>query len=258
MIGNKPSDQDGKYAGAVRLTGLPVYAQDGRVLMHVGVGYQHQALVDHKFTVANRPLLRAGSGGGTDTPNVLFTGTFFSPHGADILDLEWALVYGPFAVSAEYAIVRGTDLFERFDGVTFSGPRGNVAYQAWYVEAGWFLTPGDYRRFDKKTAEWARTSSQENGFLKRTEDCGWCCGHGAVQLLARYTYLDLVSGDPVLTPTSGGARAGKQHDITLGVNWYLNSQVWIDVNYIWTHVDSVVAGASGNFQGLGTRLHIDF
>src|SRR5262249_51385338 len=106
--------QDGKYAGAVRLTGLPVYEQDGRVLLHVGAGYQHQALVDHQFNVANRPLLRAGSGGGTDTPNVLFTGTFFSPNGADVLDLEWALVYGPFALSGEYAIAHGTNVFDQF------------------------------------------------------------------------------------------------------------------------------------------------
>src|SRR5262249_50074077 len=69
--------QDGKYAGAVRLAGLPVYAQDGRAFLHIGAGYEHQSLVDHKFNVANRPLLRSGSGGGSDTPNVLFTGTFF-------------------------------------------------------------------------------------------------------------------------------------------------------------------------------------
>jgi hypothetical protein len=30
------------------------------------------------------------------------------------------------------------------------------------------------------------------------------------------------------------------------------------VDLIWTHIDSVVATASGDFQGLGVRVHIDF
>jgi phosphate-selective porin OprO/OprP len=76
--------------------------------------------------------------------------------------------------------------------------------------------------------------------------------------VARYTYLNLVSGSPTLTPADGGARAGRQHDVTLGVNWYLNPQVYVLVNYVWTHLDSVVPGASGNVQGVGCRLHIDF
>jgi phosphate-selective porin len=62
----------------------------------------------------------------------------------------------------------------------------------------------------------------------------------------------------VLTPTSGGARAGRQQDVTLGVNWYINSQTWVMLDYVVTHIDSVVPGASGNIQGIGCRLHIDF
>jgi phosphate-selective porin OprO/OprP len=85
-----------------------------------------------------------------------------------------------------------------------------------------------------------------------------CCGFGAVELVARYTYLDLVSGNPVLTSTTGGAQAGKQQDVTLGVNWYFNPQVWLMVNGIWSHIDSVVPGATGDFQALGVRLHVDF
>jgi phosphate-selective porin OprO and OprP len=249
---------DGEYAGSVRLTGLPVYEQDGRVLVHLGVGYQHQALVGHQFVVASRPLIRSGSGTDGDTPNVLSTGTFFTPNGADIIDFEGAFVYGPFALSAEYALARGTDVFESFNGAVFSGPRGNVTYDAFYVEGGYLLTPGDYRRFDKKNGVWARTVPEENAFIARGEHGGWCCGRGAVQLVARYTFLNLVGGSPVLTPTSGGARAGRQEDVTLGVNWYLNPQVFIMVDYVWTHIDSVVAGASGGLQALGCRLHVDF
>src|SRR6266545_4031537 len=249
--------QDGLYAVGLRLTGLPIYQDDGRVLMHLGFDYFHHALTGHTFAVGNRMPLRAG-GGSDEIPDLLATGNFFTPNGVDVVDFEWAFVYGPFAMSAEYALARATDVFESFNGVNFAGPRGNVTYQAFYVESGYFLTPGDRRRYDKKTGTWDRTVPQENAFVNRGEDGRWCHGSGAVQLVARYTYLDLVSGSPPLTPTSGGARAGTEQDVTLGVNWYLNPQTIISLNYVWTHLDSVVAGASGNLQGLGIRFHVDF
>jgi phosphate-selective porin OprO/OprP len=251
--------QDGLYAAGVRLTGLPIYRDDGRMLMHLGFDYFHQALSAHTFAVANRMPLRAG-GGPNEIPNLLATGNFFTPNGADLFDFEWAFVDGPFALSAEYALARVTDVFDSFNGVNFSGPRGNVTYQAFYVESGYFLTPGDGRRYDKKTGTWARTVPQQNAFIAKGEDGTWCHGHGAVQLLARYTYLDLVSGSPTLTPasTSSGAQAGVQQDVTLGVNWYLNPQTIVSCNYVWTHLASIVAGASGSIQGVGIRFHFDF
>jgi phosphate-selective porin OprO/OprP len=249
--------EDGLYAEGLRLTGLPIYEDDGRMLLHLGFNYFHQSLSGHTFTVANRMPLRAG-GGSDQIPNLLDTGNFFSPNGADFFDFECAFVLGPFSISGEYALARATDVFENFNGVTFSGPRGNATYQAFYVESGIFLTPGDHRSYDKKIGTWARTVPQQNFFVGRGDDGSWCHGCGAVQLLARFTYLDLVSGSPTLTPTSGGARAGRQQDVTVGVNWYLNPQTIIACNYVWTHLDSVVAGASGDIQGVGIRVHFDF
>ena len=46
--------------------------------------------------------------------------------------------------------------------------------------------------------------------------------------------------------------------MTLGVNWYLNSQTWIIIDYVHTHIDSEVAGADGDIDGVGCRLHLDF
>ena len=246
---------EGKYAVGGRVTALPIYEGEGCRLLHVGAGYFHQRLVEDRFSIASRPLLRAGAGG-AQTPNLVFTGTFFSPHGADVANLEAALVLGAFSLSSEYAVTHVSDVFEQSTPV-FAGARGNVTYQATYVETGLFVTPGDRRRYDKTTGTWARTIPVENAFIVKN-DCTrkYCCG--AVQLVARYTFLDLVDGDPVLTPTSGGARAGQQHDATLGVNWYINSQTWFMINYVATHLDSVVPGADGNIHGIGCRLHLDF
>jgi phosphate-selective porin OprO/OprP len=244
---------DGAYAVAARLTGLPICADDGRALMHLGVGAQHAALIGDQFAVASRPLLRSGSGSGMDTPNVVATGTYLAPNGADIVDFEWAAIIGPFSLSSEYAIARVTDVS---DSSNPFGPHGDVVYQAAYVEGGVFLT-GESRKYDRKTGTWARTVPATNFLGKRSADDNCDRGFGAVQLVARYTYLDLVGGDPVLTPTAG-ARAGRQSDITLGINWYLNPQVWVMADYVWTRIDSVVPGASGDFQGVGVRVHVDF
>jgi phosphate-selective porin OprO/OprP len=244
---------EGKYGLGARATALPYYEDEGRSLVHLGTGYFHQTLVDNRFSIASRELLRSGAGS-AQTPNLIFTGTFFTPNGAHIANAEAAFVRGPFSLSGEYAL---THVAEVFETANFTGPRGDVTYAAAYAEAGLFVTPGDQRRYDKKTGTWARTLPVENAYLVGQGGGGWC-SRGAVQLLARYTYLDLIDGTPVLTPTMGGARAGRQHDVTLGLNWYLNSQMWIMINGVATHIDSVVPGASGDIQGVGCRLHLDF
>ena len=53
------------------------------------------------------------------------------------------------------------------------------------------------------------------------------------------------------------SQAGWENDITTGFDWYINSQVHFIVNYVYTHLD-YVNGTSGNINGLGCRLHLDF
>lgn len=245
---------EGTYGAGIRGTALPAYEDEGRILVHLGAGFFHQALVDNRFNIASRPLLRAGAGGG-DTPNLLFTGALFTPNGVSITNAEAAFVAGPFSVSSEYAIATIDDAFDQ--GAPFAGPRGDLAFHGGYVEGGLFVTPGDRRRYDKATGTWGRTVPVNNAchLVQRGLPGNW---YGAVQLVARYTYLDLVSGAPVITPTTGGARAGSQHDMTLGLNWHLNPQLFFMLNYAVTHIESVVPGASGDLQGIGCRLHLDF
>lgn len=47
---------------------------------------------------------------------------------------------------------------------------------------------------------------------------------GAVELLLRYSELDL---------NDGPIRGGKEHDVTLGANWYLTQHFKFQANYIW-------------------------
>ena len=48
----------GKYAVTGRVTCLPFYADDGRQLLHLGIGYTYGG-TENNFYAANRPLVRA-------------------------------------------------------------------------------------------------------------------------------------------------------------------------------------------------------
>jgi phosphate-selective porin OprO/OprP len=230
----------GEYAITGRLTGLPVYQEDGRRLLHLGIGYDYSGTDADQFAVANRPLVRAGAGS-QQVPDIIRTGTFFTSDPVQILNVEFATVLNRLSLSAEYLLARGTNIFEQFSAGNFSGPRGNATYHGMYVEAGMFLNPADYRRYNKAQAVWDRQIVTD---------------HTPVQLVCRYSYLDLTSGTPVLTQTSG-TQAGQEHDITAGVNWYFNSQAHFMVNYVYTDLDYVDC-TSGAINGLGCRLHLDF
>ncbi len=243
---------DEKNGVTVRLTGLPIYEDDGRRLLHVGIGYTY-AGSENNFFAANRPLVRAGAGS-SDVPNVIYTGTFFTPNPVQVADAEFAAVMGRFALSAEYQVAVGNDVFGAMNNGVFSDPRGDVTYQALYVEGGFFLNPDDYRRYDKKNGVWDRqyAASCDNERPRST----WLFSHTPVQLICRYTYLDLASGNPVLTPTSG-AQAGWENDITAGADWYINPEIHFIVNYVYTHL-TYVNGTGDDINGLGCRLHLDF
>ncbi len=51
----------GKYAATTRVTCLPFYADDGRQLLHLGIGYTYGG-TENNFYAANRPLVRAARG----------------------------------------------------------------------------------------------------------------------------------------------------------------------------------------------------
>ena len=172
-----------------------------------------------------------------------------------LLNAEFAAVLGRISLSAEYQLVRGTDIFDQVNSGVFSGPHGNVTYQGFYAETGFFLNADDYRRYDKKAAAWGR-QLQGDCSAARMGSPWLFADHTPVQILCRYTYLDLDSGNPVVT-SSSGVQAGREHDLTVGLDWYINPEVHFMVNYVYTWLD-YVDRTSGTINGLGCRLHVDF
>ena len=190
------------------MTGLPFYEDDGRRLLHLGIGYTYSG-TENNFYAANRPLVRAGAGS-QDVPNIIYTGTvLILPTRCRSPMPNSRLCSAVFALSAEYQLAFGNDLFGQFNNGVFSDPHGDVTYQGLYVEMGFFLNRGDYRRYDKKEGTWGRQLAGCSAAGRQPRSPWLFADHTPVQLICRYSYLDLASGNPVLTPSSGARPAGK-------------------------------------------------
>jgi phosphate-selective porin OprO/OprP len=247
---------DGQYGTAVRITGLPVYEDEGRELIHLGAAFLHRATDPRSGSIGDRVLVRGGAGA-SQTPNIMQTQDFFVHDGISLLGVEAAMVLGRVSVTGEYVFGWAHDVFEESDGETFRIPRGTGFFPGAYVEVGYFLTPDTYRKYNKRYGVWDRQHVADPVLSCQAGEEGWRVGQGAVQLVARYSYLDLREPEPV-TLRPAGAQPGLENDLTLGLVWHLNTYSRIMANYVYTRINSSSPNASGDIHGLGIRLHVDF
>jgi phosphate-selective porin OprO/OprP len=112
----------------------------------------------------------------------------------------------------------------------------------------YFLT-GENDRYNRKTGAFDRVIPYENFFLVRDPDGNHTCGLGAWQVGVRYNYLDL---------NDSGINGGILHNVTAGVNWFLNPNMKVQYNYIATHRDVVGTAGDGWINGWGVRVAHDF
>lgn len=249
---------DGAYSYNARFFFVPIWNEAENKALHLGASYFFRSLDFNRTSPGDRPLVRAGAGN-NEVPNVVATGSFYSFSGAHNFSPEIAITRGPWSLSGEYLLVNYPYTYTEKIGAKgkpgYFRSTGPAVYHGMYVESGYFLTEGDHRNYSKSTGTWDRVRPRRPWRVVTMEDP--VAGRGAVELTARYTYLDLVSGTPVLSQIAG-ARAGVENDMTLGINWYLNPNSRLMLNYVATWINSIDPEISGMFQGLGVRLHFDF
>lgn len=181
-----------------RVTGLPWYEENGKKLLHLGLGFAHRNFRDDTVRFRARPEAHLSA-------RTIDTGKFTAEFG-DFVDAEAALVYGPFSLQGEFVqSFIETRNRSRIDNPNFWGAT---------VQASYFLT-GEHRPYKTSSGTFSRVKPLRNF----RQDGGW----GAWELAARFSYLDL---------SDGGVRSGHQEDVTLGVNWYLNPNVRTMWNYV--------------------------
>lgn len=246
---------DGEYAYDGRLTCLPVYDEERQAWVHLGVDYSYRNPHQTQVRYRARPLVRSGPS--FQTPNLLNTGTIFTPDAEQIANLEFAMAYGRFTFAAEAAASWVTSAYTgglpRPDGTLPDGAqsRGTFLANGGYVEALYFLTP-DHRKYVKDRPGYARVTPRSNFYLLDGEQ-GWVFSRGGWEVGLRYDFLDL---------TDSGINGGVGNAYSFCVNWYLNANARCQFNY--SAVDRQFspsddeARREGYVHCLGIRFNIDF
>ena len=243
-------DNDG-WIGAARATYSP-QALGG--MLHFGANFQHREFQSNSSATAStsvgapstnqiaryraRPFLQTTGERFVDTGN-------FAAKSDDIVGAELAGIFGPlhFAGEAQWTkvnaykagdIATGLDAFN--GGPSLIVPSDDPTFFSWYGEVGYFLT-GETRGY--KNGMWDRTK------VKNPFDKG---GWGALQINARYDYLDLDSNKlkngftnnfttGVSSPSVSLSRGGKQTGYQLGLIWIPQDYVRFLLQYIHTEVE---------------------
>lgn len=189
-------------------------------LVHLGLGYSYRNARSDSVRYRSRPEAHLA-------PRFLDTGNL-DADSENRIGAEVAVVYGPASLQAEYL----TALVNTPDG-------SDPSFGGFYVQGSWFLT-GETRAYKASGGTFARVSPKKN-----LGD-----GLGALELAVRYSRLDL--NDENVT-------GGEEDNITAGVNWHLNPNVRVMLNYVHAEVEDVAAGdPEGDLDGVMLRFQIDF
>jgi phosphate-selective porin OprO/OprP len=231
-------DGEGDVTG--RLTYLPWYSEDGRCLLHVGIGASHRDLDDNQARFRARTLLRNGPG----VSHTVLAEARMLGDNQDLIVPELALVWGPLTVQAEYF---ATWVHDAAAPIAAPVEAGTAFFSGYYVEALYFLT-GENRDYDKKLPRFSRVVPNENFFYVQGDE-GPICGRGGWQVGARYSVIDL---------SDSGINGGDVEDLTVGLNWFFNPSLKLQWNYSIAWRDAAGNTSDGTVQGFGMRVAYDF
>lgn len=220
-----PGDQNESFGTAGRLLFYPFIQE--RKLLTVGgaVYYRNWRRQDEKgedLRFASRPEAHIAGA------KLVDTGWMAPIDDAIMYNVEISGVLGSFHTQGEYT---GSSV-RRVGEETLS-------FGGWYVQAGYFLT-GENRAYDRKTGKYKRVVPHsivgEGGF-------------GAWEVAARYSEMDLISGN---------IAGGKERNVTLGVNWWMNRSLMIRLNYVYANPDPTTSTSTDpGFRGGGQDQNIN-
>ncbi|MEM7476812.1 MAG: porin [Planctomycetota bacterium] len=120
-----------------------------------------------------------------------------------------------------------------------------------YVQVSYFLT-GEFQPYSRKSGTIGRVKPLQNFFLVDRCKGGRGFGLGAVQIAARYSYLDL---------SDENIQGGVGSNFTAGLNWFWTAHSKVQVNYIYGDIQehAAVGGfTDGTYNVIGTRFMVDF
>ena len=211
-----------QHGFVARVTGVPWMDKESDALLHVGASINMPSQDTETDRFRARPETPF-------TPRTLDTKTI-SADSERIFGLEAALKRGPLSVQAEY-------FDASIDGHEDAGSPPDPNFTGWYAAASYFLT-GESRSY--KEGAFGKPKPKANFDGKG--------GTGAFEVALRYSRVDL---------DDDGVQGGVGDDITLGLNWYLNPNARIMLDYV-THDVRWDSDTDGNVNSVIVRFQVDF
>jgi phosphate-selective porin OprO/OprP len=241
----------GGYAFSGRLNWVPVFSEPEQRWLCFGISGSTRAFSapNNPDFIIVRPLVRTGQS--FNVPNLLETGQILSRDGLGIAGAGVHSAWGPWTFGGE---LLSWTIDNAYTG-SLPGPNGTLPpkarsvgdlfFSGFYVEALYFLTPGDHRELDRTIPGYARVRPVRNFSWRKDAPC---TGIGAWEIGLRYDYVDL---------DSGPFQVGRLSSLTVGLNWHLNPNTRIMLNYVYTNRETGSPSSSGRFDAFGVRLHFD-
>ena len=192
---------DSEYNVTARLTGAPIYADEGRRVLNLGFAYSHKFISNELIAYDSPPEAHL-------LPDYLATGDI-AANGVDLLNPELSLVLGPFSLQGEY-------MYAAVD----SNDSEDLDFHGWYTYVSYFLT-GENRSYSREKGIYGRLRPKHDFSLKKKSPGAW-------EIAARYSHVDL---------DDDGILGGDLQNWTLALNWYLNPFTRIMLNYVRADLD---------------------
>ena len=219
-------------AATAKWTRLLWYEDDGKSLMHVGMAASSR-FPDNQFLVINqRPRSSVLDLGDSSSESPFVSKIRIPATFEQRFNAQWASVSGPFWIQAEW----NGSLIDQRDGPC-------LFYHGGYLAAGHFIAGGS-RSYQKQNGIFGPVTVTRpllDGFSSQAGS-KWR-GHGAWELTARLSYLDLFDSN---TPNSSrGQPVGAMlPQATIGINWYLADRLRIMFNFYHDVIDEPNVGVS--------------
>jgi phosphate-selective porin OprO/OprP len=171
-------------------------------VIHLGAAASYRGDGDDEIRFRERPESHVTS------TRLVDTGTISDYSNQTLLGAEAAAVFGPFSMQGEYMQT----------SIDVDGPGSDPDFSGWYVFGSYFLT-GEHRPYKASSGTFGRV---------KPESIVGKGGHGAWEVAARYSSIDL---------DDGGIEGGEEDNITVGLNWYATPNIRFMANYIRASTD---------------------
>jgi phosphate-selective porin OprO/OprP len=201
---------------------------DDHKLLHLGAAVSKRQNSDNTYGFSVRPENHLGT--------KLLTVSFENVDETNISGFEIAYISGPLSLQGEYIL---TTVSSESWGSSFMDLNIEHELSGYYAQLSYFLT-GESRAYKSSYAGFNRVKPINNYGSN---------GNGAIELVARLSKMDLSKSN-----------MGTLDDTTIGINWYLNPNTRVMLNYVLA--DLRAGDGSGDVMTtentIQCRVQIDF